>query len=56
MEFHKIGDGGGPFVKTGGDEEGQIRAVSASGIDSKVYTTSFIMRAMTTPLTLVTQL
>lgn len=32
--FYKLGDGGGPFVQVSGDEEGQIRTVGASPVDS----------------------
>lgn len=35
MVFFKAGEGGGPFEKVGGDEEGKIQAFSASGVDSK---------------------
>jgi prolyl oligopeptidase len=35
LKFFKLGEGGGPFVHVGGDEQGQIRSVSASPVDSK---------------------
>jgi prolyl oligopeptidase len=35
LTFFKTGEGGGPFVRVGGDEEGQIRSNSAGGIDAK---------------------
>jgi len=35
LKFYKLGEGGGPFVAVGGDEEGQLRAAHASGVDSK---------------------
>mmetsp|Transcript_29230 Transcript_29230/g.49830 ORF Transcript_29230/g.49830 Transcript_29230/m.49830 type:complete len:804 (+) Transcript_29230:36-2447(+) len=35
LTFYKLGEGGGPFVQVGGDEQGQIRSVSASPVDSK---------------------
>eukprot|EP00571_Detonula_confervacea_P001206 CAMPEP_0172317468 /NCGR_PEP_ID=MMETSP1058-20130122/31756_1 /TAXON_ID=83371 /ORGANISM="Detonula confervacea, Strain CCMP 353" /LENGTH=754 /DNA_ID=CAMNT_0013032043 /DNA_START=241 /DNA_END=2505 /DNA_ORIENTATION=- len=35
LKFFKIGEGGGPFVLVGGDEEGQILSASASAVDSK---------------------
>jgi len=35
LKFFKLGEDGGPFVMVGGDDGGQIRATSASGVDSK---------------------
>jgi len=35
LKFYKLGDGGGPFVQVGGDEQGQIRSVGVSAVDSK---------------------
>ena len=35
LKFFKIGEDGGPFVMVGGGKEGQIRAASSSGVDSK---------------------
>jgi prolyl oligopeptidase len=35
LKFYKLGEGGGPFVQVGGDEQGQIRSVSASPVDSR---------------------
>jgi prolyl oligopeptidase len=35
LKFFKLGEGGGDFVDAGGDTEGQIRSVSARGVDSK---------------------
>jgi len=34
LKFFKIGKDGGPFELIGGDEEGKIQSVSASGVDS----------------------
>ena len=34
LKFYKLGEDGGPFIQVGGDEEGQIRSVSASPVDS----------------------
>ncbi len=35
LQFWKLGDAGGPFTLICGDEGGQIRSASASGVDSK---------------------
>jgi prolyl oligopeptidase len=35
LKFFKVGEAGGPFTLVCGDEGGQIRSASASGIDSK---------------------
>eukprot|EP00986_Skeletonema_menzelii_P008670 scaffold3756_cov142-Skeletonema_menzelii.AAC.4 len=35
LKFYKLGEGDGPFVQVGGDEQGQIRSVSASPVDSR---------------------
>ena len=35
LKFYKLGEGGGPFVQVGGDEEGHIQSVGISPVDSR---------------------